>query len=142
MSSFTCFWSFCKWNVIFYKLQVSPSSWFHSHFILPESIHYCHMYSIPFLCMMNILQLVILDKHFNHILMIIVIRFLFSCWVMLLGKVLHHSVGKHTQKFFLAISQFLWWLYQNKQTKSKKQHALFEECGEIGKLVYCWWEYK
>ena len=44
---------------------------------------------------------------------------------MLLGKVLHHSVEEHMQKFFLAISQFLWWLYQNKQTKTKNSiHCL------------------
>lgn len=134
MSSFTCFWSFCKWNVIFYKLQVSPSSWFHSHFILPESIHHYHMYSIPFLSMMNILQVVILDQHFNHILTIIVIRFLFSCWFVLLGKVLHHSVGEHTQKFFLAISQFLWWLYQNKQTKTKNSMRCLKNVEELESL--------
>lgn len=132
MSSFTSFWSFCKWNVIFYKLQVSPSSWFHSHFILPESIHYCHMYSIPFLSMMNILQVIILNKHFSHILTTVI--FLLLCWFVLPGKVLHHSVGEHAQKFFSAISQFLRWLYQNKQTNTKNSMCCLKNVEKLESL--------
>lgn len=90
------------------------------------------MYSIPFLSMMNILQLIILDKCFNHILKLVYAT----------GEGIAPFCGRTYAKVFLGHFSVLMMAVSKQANKNKKQHTLFAECGKIGNLVYCRWDYK
>ena len=85
------------------------------------------MYGIPFYQLTNIIQLTVLDEHFNRILM------------------LFYAIVKSTAPFFrrtyakVSLGHFT---VLRIAISKKKKKLLFEGCGEIGNLVNCWWECK
>lgn len=59
-----------------------------------------------------------------------------------IGESIAPFCGRTYAKVFLGHFSVLMMAVSKQANKDKKQHALFEECGGIGKLVYCWREYK